>query len=156
MSKRQFLSALLVALVCGATGFWLLTSPAIWHLLRGPAAVSTGPARLENGQTLFWAGGCASCHATPNQDDRLRLGGGRALPTPFGTFRVPNLSSDKQDGIGAWSDQAFITAMREGVSPDGRHYYPAFPFTSYALMNDQDLVDLLAFLKTLPALPGRS
>ena len=156
MSKRQVLSALVAAMLCGAAGFWLLTAPAVWHMLRGQTAVAKVSApRLENGQTLFWAGGCASCHATPDQDDRLRLGGGRALPTPFGTFRVPNLSSDKQDGIGAWSEQAFIRAMREGVSPDGRHYYPAFPFTSYALMGDQDLVDLLAFLKTLPAVSGR-
>ncbi len=156
MSKRQVLSALVASMLCGAAGFWLLTAPAVWHMLRGQMAVAKVSApRLENGQTLFWAGGCASCHATPDQDDRLRLGGGRALPTPFGTFRVPNLSSDKQDGIGAWSEQAFIRAMREGVSPDGRHYYPAFPFTSYALMGDQDLVDLLAFLKTLPAVPGR-
>jgi mono/diheme cytochrome c family protein len=155
MSKRQIVSGLVAAVLCAAAGFWLLTAPAVWHVVRGSVPVATGPARLENGQTLFWAGGCASCHATPDQDDRLRLGGGRALPTPFGTFRVPNLSSDTRDGIGAWSEPTFIAAMREGVSPDGRHYYPAFPYTSYALMNDQDLVDLLAFLKTLPPVSGR-
>jgi mono/diheme cytochrome c family protein len=77
------------------------------------------------------------------------------LPTPFGIFRVPNISSDLRDGIGGWDNPTFITAMREGVSPDGRHYYPAFPYTSYALMGDQDLADLLAFIKTLPEVPGR-
>lgn len=157
MTRRQVRWGLGLVVLCGFLGFWVLTAPALWHWIRvGDPAVSRAmPAQLANGQTLFWAGGCASCHATPDQDERTRLGGGRALPTPFGTFRVPNISSDKTDGIGAWNERDFIMAMREGVSPDGRHYYPAFPFTSYALMPDQDLVDLLAFLKTLPAVSGR-
>ena len=65
----------------------------------------------------------------PIRTDKLRLGGGYALKSPFGTFHVPNISPHKQDGIGSWSAADFIRAMREGVSPDGRHYYPAFPYT---------------------------
>ena len=83
---------------------------------------------VENGRILFFAGGCTSCHAVPNRTDKLRLGGGYALKSPFGTFHVPNISPHKQDGIGSWSAADFIRAMREGVSPDGRHYYPAFPY----------------------------
>jgi mono/diheme cytochrome c family protein len=91
----------------------------------------------------------------PNNDDKLRLGGGYALKSPFGTFHVPNISSHKQDGIGSWTTADFIRAMREGVSPDGRHYYPAFPYTSYQRMSSEDLSDLFAFMQTLPAVEGR-
>ena len=108
---------------------------------------------LANGETLFWVGGCASCHATPDSkgDERLVLGGGVELMTPFGTFRAPNISSDERAGIGSWSDLEFVNAMVNGVSPDGRHYYPAFPYPYYQRMPVGDLADLKAFLDTLPA-----
>src|SRR5262245_2681759 len=59
---------------------------------------------LANGETMFNIGGCSSCHATPEQQDRLKLGGGTALRSPFGTFKVPNISPDPEAGIGAWSE----------------------------------------------------
>lgn len=103
---------------------------------------------LANGESLFHAGGCASCHG----DD---LGGGAEEPLQAGlfkgTFRVPNISSDLEYGIGAWSDLDFVNAMRFGTAPDGSHYYPAFPYTSYARMQVQDLLDLKAYLDQLPA-----
>ncbi len=80
---------------------------------------------------MFYAGGCTSCHATPEQDDKTRLGGGLGLKSPFGTFYVPNISPDQNDGIGKWSEADFVTAMLKGTSPDGRHYFPAFPYSSY-------------------------
>jgi mono/diheme cytochrome c family protein len=104
---------------------------------------------------MFFAGGCTSCHATPNAEDKTRLGGGLALKSPFGTFYVPNISSDRNDGIGAWTEAQFVTAMLKGTSPDGRHYYPAFPYTSYQRMRTEDVRDLFAFLKTLPAVQGK-
>ena len=82
----------------------------------------------------IYAGGCASCHAVPKQPDKTKLGGGLALNSPFGTFYVPNISSDPKDGIGAWSEAQFVTAMNKGTSPAGEHYYPAFPYTSYQRM----------------------
>ena len=100
---------------------------------------------------LFFIGGCASCHATPGQKDRSKLGGGMALKSPFGTFYPPNISSDPDNGIGAWSEAQFITAMTKGTSPAGEHLYPAFPYTSYQSMSFRDLRDLFAYLKTLPA-----
>ena len=112
------------------------------------------PARtadLANGETMFNIGGCASCHATPGQDDRTRLGGGHALKTAFGTFRVPNISSDPQNGIGAWSEAEFVNAMMQGVGRRGEHLYPSFPYTSYQRMKVDDVRDLYAFMKTLPA-----
>jgi mono/diheme cytochrome c family protein len=104
---------------------------------------------------MFNAGGCTSCHATPNQEDRTRLGGGLGLKSPFGTFYVPNISPDAKDGIGAWNEAQFVTAMLKGTSPDGAHYYPAFPYASYQRMDVGDLRDLFAYLKTLPAVAGR-
>ncbi len=116
----------------------------------------------EAGEKVFWAGGCASCHATPvdgkraKGDEKLLLGGGLELDTPYGVFRVPNISSHPDDGIGAWSPVDLVNAMQRGVSPDGRHYYPSFPYTSYARMPVEDVLDLKAFLDTLPPVAGRA
>jgi mono/diheme cytochrome c family protein len=99
---------------------------------------------------MFLAGGCSSCHATPEQEDKTRLGGGLGLKSPFGTFYAPNISPDRNDGIGGWTEAQFVTAMVKGTSPDGRHYFPAFPYASYQRMNYADLRDLFAYLKTLP------
>jgi mono/diheme cytochrome c family protein len=140
-------------------------------LLTGIAAVivfyvASRPVRLEaaalsgidegdaaRGERLFWAGGCASCHAGEGAqgDDRFRLGGGLSLRTPFGVFYAPNISPDEGNGIGGWSGADFANAMMRGVAPDGTHYYPAFPYTSYARMKVADIADLWAFLQTLPA-----
>jgi mono/diheme cytochrome c family protein len=104
---------------------------------------------------VFNAGGCASCHAVPNQPDRLKLGGGLAIPSPFGTFYAPNISPHESDGIGRWTEAEFFTAVRAGVSPRGTHYFPAFPYTSYAHANADDIRDLFAYLKTLKPVSGK-
>jgi mono/diheme cytochrome c family protein len=154
---RKVLAGLVGLAIIGAAGFFILTMPAVYRLVRGEQPVPANHvADIENGRLLFYAGGCTSCHATPNQDDRTRLGGGYALKSPFGTFHVPNISPHRQDGIGAWGPADFVRAMREGVSPDGRHYYPAFPYPSYQRMPATDLVDLFAFMQTLPAVEGRA
>jgi mono/diheme cytochrome c family protein len=154
---RKALIGLVALVIFGVIGFVVLTSPSAYRLIRAeaPAPDANRTANVENGRVLFFAGGCTSCHAVPNNDDKLRLGGGYALKSPFGTFHIPNISSHKQDGIGSWTTADFIRAMREGVSPDGRHYYPAFPYTSYQRMNPEDLSDLFAFMQTLPAVEGR-
>jgi mono/diheme cytochrome c family protein len=104
---------------------------------------------------MFNAGGCASCHAIPKQEDKTKLGGGLALGSPFGTFYVPNISSDRTDGIGAWNEAQFVTAMVKGTSPTGEHLFPAFPYTSYQRMTLDDIRDLFAYLKTLPPVTGK-
>ncbi|MGD9913867.1 MAG: cytochrome c [Rhizobiaceae bacterium] len=129
----------------------------------------TGSNRLEasevpaegdatRGERIFWAGGCVSCHARPKStgDALLELAGGVELNTPFGKFVAPNISSDPTDGIGKWSVADFANAMLRGVSPAGEHYYPAFPYASYARMNSADVGDLYAFMKTLPAVAGKA
>ncbi len=105
---------------------------------------------------MFLAGDCSSCHASPGQSDRLRLGGGIALESPYGTFRAPNISSDPVDGIGAWTLKDLANALLSGVSPDGSHYYPVFPYPSFAHLSVADVADLLAYLRTLPAVHGRA
>ena len=89
------------------------------------------------------------------KDERTILGGGLALPSPFGTFYVPNISQNPVDGIGRWSEADFVTAMTKGTSPSGQHYFPAFPYTSYAKMKLEDVRDLFAYLKTLPQAAGK-
>ncbi|MBZ9600366.1 cytochrome c [Phyllobacterium chamaecytisi] len=147
MMRKLALLIIILALIGGA-GFWLLSAPS--HV--DPAKLAaTAPGDPQRGMSIFWQGGCASCHAAPGAkgDARLVLAGGVNLVTPFGTFVTPNISPSKQ-GIGDWSFADLANAMMEGVSPDGRHFYPAFPYTSYARMQVQDIADLYAFLKTLP------
>jgi mono/diheme cytochrome c family protein len=110
-------------------------------------------ADLANGETIFWAGGCVSCHAATGAegDARLVLSGGRALPSPFGTFYIPNISSDPKAGIGDWTLPEFGNAMLRGVGRKGEHLYPSFPYGSYARLTAKDINDLYGFLKTLPA-----
>ena len=87
---------------------------------------------------------------------RFDLGGGRTLKTEFGDFVVPNISSDRSDGIGGWSPGDFANAMLRGVSPEGSHLYPAFPYASFTRMKPDDIADLWAFLQTLPPVAGKS
>ena len=142
--------------VLGALAFWLLTAPAVLATIKGsPLPLASGAPDPANGKAMFYAGGCASCHATENQPDKTLLGGGHALKSPFGTFYAPNISSHPRDGIGAWTPEQFLAAMREGVSPNGEHYFPAFPYTSYQRMLPKDVGDLFAYLKTLPPVEGR-
>ena len=108
-------------------------------------------ADVSNGERLFHAGGCASCHASAETGPEPPvLGGGLAMDTPFGIFHVPNISPDTIHGIGGWNTLDFVNAMHLGVSPDGRHYYPSFPYASYTRMSFEDLVDLKSYLDTLP------
>jgi mono/diheme cytochrome c family protein len=146
---KKILIALVLLPVCILAAGWVLTVPMMPRI-----ALTAYNPDLANGRTMFLIGGCSSCHAVPKQDDATRLGGGLALPTAFGTFHVPNISSDAKDGIGRWSEAQFIAAMRYGISPLGEHLYPAFPYTSYQTMRTEDLRDLFAYLKTLPAVPG--
>lgn len=148
---RKLVLLALVAIVAGLGVFWFITVPAVIPASALPAHKPD----LANGETVFNAGGCASCHAVPNQPDRLRLGGGLPIPSPFGTFYAPNISPDPNDGIGRWSEAEFVTAVLKGTSPQGTHYFPAFPYSSYQHAKLEDVRDLFAYLKTLPVVGGR-
>jgi mono/diheme cytochrome c family protein len=146
---------LAVAVIAGASLAWGLSAPrpryteAEWQALG--LSGDAGAGRL-----VFFAGGCESCHKSPGQDDPLKLGGGLELKTPFGSFYPPNISSDPADGIGAWRPVDLANALLSGVSPDGRHFYPAFPYTSYQRMTPKDVADLAAFLRTLAPVKGKA
>lgn len=150
---RRLLKLTVVLAVLGAAGFFWLTAPDRVY----PSMIGGHTPDPTNGERLFWAGGCGSCHAADKARgvEKTRLGGGLALKTPFGTYYAPNISPDPNSGIGEWSPAEFVTAMRLGVSPDGRHYYPAFPYTSYQRMSTADLLDLKSYLDTLPAVDNQ-
>lgn len=150
MLRRIVLSMVLVGAVGFGIYWWLTTSSIAISITDGAYTPN-----LANGETIFNAGGCSSCHAVPGQPDRLRLGGGLALASPFGTFYVPNISPDPADGIGRWTEAQFVTAVTTGVSPEGTHYFPAFPYTTYAHARVSDIRDLFAYLKTLAKVAGK-
>ncbi|MDB5643294.1 MAG: putative diheme cytochrome c-553 [Hyphomicrobiales bacterium] len=152
--KRLFSALLLVAIV-GLGLFWWLTRP-IMAVTGAQAAALEQGGDAGRGELVFNAGGCASCHATPGQPDRKRLGGGLQLKTAFGTFVAPNISPSQADGIGSWKTADLANAMLRGVSPDGAHYYPAFPYTTYAHAKPEDVRDLMAYLRTLPSVDGKA
>lgn len=145
-------SYLLLGAVCvGAVLAWVLTAPkpvADRVLFSGADSTQALFGDAEAGAMVFAAAGCGSCHKAEGTDALI---GGKAFVSAFGTFYAPNISTDPTSGIGDWSDAELINAMMAGVSPDGAHYYPAFPYTTYSNMTDQDAVDLIAHLRTLPA-----
>jgi mono/diheme cytochrome c family protein len=103
---------------------------------------------IKQGEYLVRAAGCVSCHTDPD-NRQAYLAGGRALQTPFGTFYTPNITSDKEHGVGAWSDEDFERALRYGESPDGSHYYPVFPYTSYTRLKPDDVKAIAAYLRSV-------
>ncbi len=117
-------------------------------LLLMAAAASTQDSVIERGEYLIHAGGCIDCH-TEDSDEANALAGGRALESPFGTFYSPNITPDDETGIGSWSDDDFLNTLWDGVSPDGDHYYPAFPYTSYTGVSREDLLAMKAYLFSL-------
>lgn len=144
LAQKAF-TALVIA---GAATIWWVTRP-----ITSDGSVLTGlKPDLAQGALVFHAGGCASCHAADGAegDKRLVMAGGRAFKSDFGTFYAPNISPDPDHGIGQWSAIDLYNAMHHGVSPDGRHYFPAFPYTTYVRATAQDIVSLHAFIMTLP------
>ncbi|MEM9333097.1 MAG: cytochrome c [Pseudomonadota bacterium] len=148
---KRLLMVGLVAALTGLAAFWLLTIP--YTSGESVTAWLKDDGDIVKGEAIFWASGCASCHAAKDAqgDQKLVLGGNHALKTPVGTFHVPNISPDQEFGIGNWTLKEFADALLFGTSPQGRHYYPAFPYSSYAGMNFEDINHLWAFIKTLPA-----
>ncbi|KAK46525.1 gluconate 2-dehydrogenase [Caballeronia jiangsuensis] len=122
------LACLIVALAC----------------LPGLARAQTNAAQ---GEYLVRAGGCMSCHTA---DPARPFAGGRPIATPFGNVFAPNITSDRETGIGAWTDAQFVRAMREGIGRNGERLYPAFPYTAYTLLSDADLLAMRAWLATVP------
>ncbi len=148
LTKRN-LKALVLLAALGLLVFWVLTIPQ--SLTAADVPVHSGD--VANGERLYNASGCHSCHLpTANSGiDKALPAGGTPLKTPIGIFYPPNLTPDPETGLGAWSDLDFLNAMQRGISKSGSHLVPAFPYTSYAHMTRQDALDIRAYLASLPA-----
>ncbi len=114
------------------------------------AAVAADNGIIARGAYLANAADCIACHTDEAHHGRP-YAGGRALPTPFGTFYSPNITPDRETGIGRWSDAQFLRALRDGVRPDGSNLYPAMPYTSFTGITDADALAIKAYLFSLPA-----
>ena len=123
-----------------AAAFYFLSQPVV--------AAESAIGAIAKGKILFEVGGCANCH-TDNKAKGPLAASGAALKTPFGNFLPPNITLHEEHGIGTWTDAQFIRAMRDGVAPDGSHYFPVFPYTSFTNMTDADMKALKAFIFTL-------
>lgn len=120
----------------------------LWASAVAVAAQEQERSQIERGRYLLHAGGCVTCHSK-DRDEAVPLAGGRALKTPFGTFHTPNITPDRDTGIGAWSEGDFVRALKHGVSPEGDPYYPAFPYTLYAGMTEADAKAIFAYLQSI-------
>lgn len=116
-------------------------------------AAEPSPELIAYGKTLVEAGGCAGCHTA---DPAKPFAGGKRIDTPFGTIYAPNLTPDRETGIGAWTDADFTRAVRTGVAPDGTNYYPAFPYPYFTKMTKDDTLAIRAYLGTLAPVAGRN
>ena len=122
---------------------WLYLPPGI-----DAVAVPTDSDSVARGEYLVKAGGCISCHEGSNES----LSGGAAVESPFGTFYASNITPDQQTGIGGWSGEDFIAALRHGRRPDGSFYYPAFPYRAYSGLSDEEILDIAAYLQNQTAI----
>ncbi len=148
--RKAYKAVLGIAAVAAAA----VLGAAIWEgQRRAPALTTAVSPDAKRGEYLIRAGGCIACHTDEQalKDKGPILGGGRVFKTPFGTFIGPNISKDPVHGIGKWSDAEFVNAFRAGRAPSGHNYYPAFPYTSFAGAEVRDLLDIKAYIFTLPA-----
>jgi mono/diheme cytochrome c family protein len=127
------------------------TTAALIGLVVLPLAAHAAPdefTRVERGRALVAAGDCVACHTVAGAEP---FSGGKKLATPFGDIAAPNLTPDNETGLGLWSTDDFARAMQQGISRNGMHLYPAFPYTYYTHVSREDIDDIYAFLRTLPA-----
>lgn len=149
MRRFAWLAGGLVALFAGAT----LAAT----IAEGPKVPERDLSRLEGdvgrGAYVARLSGCIGCH-TDSKSGGAVLAGGAAIETDFGRFYAPNITPHPEDGIGDWTLDDFAKALTAGESPDGRHYFPSFPYTFYSDMTDQDIVDLWDAVRSVPPVPG--
>ncbi|MDH3663035.1 MAG: cytochrome c [Alphaproteobacteria bacterium] len=150
-SRGRWTAILGIIVFAALAGFWIASQR--WDRVERVGPIFPGIAAgiegspVDKGAYIYRAAGCAACHTAKGGEE---LAGGHAFATPFGTFYSSNITPDPATGIGGWSDEDLIRAMRKGIGPDGSHYFPAFPYTSYTLMADDDIRALKAYLDTVP------
>jgi mono/diheme cytochrome c family protein len=144
---RRIAVAMIAAAILGLLGFFLLAWRAAIAPIEPPTPASFPPESIAKGAILSAAGHCVSCHTRPGGRP---FAGGYALNTPFGIVYGTNITPDPETGIGRWSLEAFARAMHEGVSSDGSHLFPAFPYYAFTKLWDEDVKALYAYLMTRP------
>lgn len=143
MNKRTK-TLLVVGVVALAVVYWVFALPSV-----DDAEIPTDAASIERGAYIYQAGGCGACHQVEGTEDPS---GGRELPSPMGgVFHVPNITPDMETGIGGWTGKDFLLALKHGRKPSGGFYWPAFPYRSYKDMTDQEVLDVAAYLQSIPA-----
>lgn len=145
---QRILTILTGLAVIGLAAFWIVSEPRP----RSTEVFATLTADIARGEMVYNAAGCGSCHMVEKAEGaaQLVLSGGQRFTTAFGTFVAPNISPDATSGIGGWSTAQFATAVMDGISPEGEHYFPAMPYAAFGKMQPQDMADLKAFMDTLP------
>ena len=144
--------------IWAAFGFISLSSVAlIYFFVTNPQKVEIdtiyfSEADSDRGAYIFLAVGCSDCHVAEGETEKTQLSGGQKFKTDFGVFIAPNISNSREHGIGGWKFEDFYQAIKFGQSPEGQHYFPAFPYVAYSKIRDQDIADLWAFWKTLPSI----
>ena len=150
MSGKSKTAIVLLVIIFGVL-YWLFAKPSV-----GNPQIPTSAEAIGRGEYLVNAGGCAACHHSEDSEG-LSGGGWRGETTsPVGgatiAFYAPNITPDVETGIGGWTGQDFILAIKHGRSPGGGFYWPAFPFRSYAGLTDEDVLDMAAYLMAQPAI----
>lgn len=146
---KKIITALALIAVLGLVVFWFVSAP---RPLTAEALPQHSP-DIANGETLYHISGCHSCHLAPKGFAEAAAAlpvGGTPLKTPIGTLYPSNLTPDKETGLGSWSDLEFVNAVQKGIGKSGSHLIPAFPYTSYVRMKVEDVLDIRAYLATLP------
>jgi mono/diheme cytochrome c family protein len=144
MKKKARRLAVVAVVILGLL-YWVFRQPSV-----GNPSLATDAESIARGAYLYNAAGCGSCH---QEEGAAGPTGGIALESPFGgSFFAPNITPDNATGIGGWNGRDFLLAVKHGRSPGGGFYWPAFPYRSFRHMTDQDVLDVGAYLMSLPAI----
>lgn len=139
---------LVIVAGCGVAAFTIRPLPA-----SAPPPLETHDASVEKGEYLARIGNCAACHTVSG---KASFAGGVKFETPFGVLYSTNITPDRKHGIGGWSYEQFHASMKHGVRPDGTHLYPAFPYTSFAKLSDEDIASLYLYFGTVEPVAQRN
>ena len=135
----------ILAWICNAAAAILI---ALQLAALTPASSYADDALVTRGGYLARAAGCMSCHTDKKAKGKL-FAGGRGIKTPFGTYYSPNITPDLETGIGKWTDDDFLRALKRGINPESEHYFPIFPYTTYTKLRDDDALAIKAYLFSL-------
>jgi len=148
MNDSTHCDRMLAVAFLGIGGLLLLSRRPVIGSMERPAPERFSAEAIARGEALAAAGHCASCHTRPGGQP---FAGGYGVNTPFGIIYGTNITPDSKAGIGIWSLEAFVRAMREGVARDGSHLFPVFPYYAFTNLSDDDVKALYAYLMTRPA-----